>query len=67
MRKINTRGIESAYKVMLIVAMAYNLKKLMRYEIRKGQRLAKDCIALVTKLTDLLHLFFLNFILKISI
>jgi transposase len=66
MRKINTRGIESANKVMLMAAMAYNLKKLMRYEIRRGQRLAKDCIALGTQLTDLLHLFFLNFKLKIS-
>jgi hypothetical protein len=65
MRKINTRGIESANKVMLMAAMAYNLKKLMRYEIRRGQRLAKDCIALGTKLTDLLYLFFLNFTLKI--
>jgi hypothetical protein len=49
-----------------MAAMAYNLKKLMRYEIRRGQRLAKDCIALGIKLTDLLHLFFLNFTLKIS-
>jgi hypothetical protein len=31
MRKINTRGIESANKVMLMAAMAYNLKKLLRY------------------------------------
>jgi len=32
MRKINTRGIESANKVMLMVAMAYNLKKLLKYQ-----------------------------------
>ena len=31
MRKINTRGIESANKVMLMAAMTYNLKKLMKY------------------------------------
>jgi transposase len=30
MRKINTRGIELANKVMLMAAMAYNLKKLVR-------------------------------------
>lgn len=36
MRKINTRGIESANKVMLMAAMAYNLKKLVRYRTRKG-------------------------------
>ena len=35
MRKINTRGIESANKVMLVAAMAYNLKKLVRYRTRK--------------------------------
>lgn len=31
MRKINTRGIESANKNMLMAAMAYNLKKVLRY------------------------------------
>ena len=36
MRKINTRGIESANKVMLMAAMAYNLKKLVKYRARKG-------------------------------
>lgn len=32
MRKINTRGIESANKVMLMAAIAYNLKKLLKYQ-----------------------------------
>ncbi|MGD2035302.1 MAG: transposase [Bacteroidales bacterium] len=32
MRKINTRGIESAYKVMLMAALAYNLKKLLKHQ-----------------------------------
>jgi hypothetical protein len=36
MRKINTRGIELANKVMLMAAMAYNLKKLVRYRTSKG-------------------------------
>jgi hypothetical protein len=31
MRKINTRGIEQANKVMLMAASAYNLKKLLKY------------------------------------
>jgi transposase len=31
MRKINTRGIESANKVMLMSAIAYNLKKLLKH------------------------------------
>jgi transposase len=65
MRKINTRGIESANKVMLMAALAYNLKKLMRFEIWRGQRIAKECVALRNKLTDYLQLFFLNCIRKI--
>jgi hypothetical protein len=32
-----------------MAAIAYNLKKLIRYEIRRGQRLAKDCIAFRNK------------------
>ena len=42
MRKINTRGIESANKVMLMAAIAYNLKKLMKHQPKLksvGQRL----------------------------
>jgi hypothetical protein len=31
MRKINTRGIESANKAMLMAAIAYNLKKWMKH------------------------------------
>jgi transposase len=40
MRKINTRGIENANKVMIMAAMAYNLKKLLKHiridDIEKG-------------------------------
>jgi hypothetical protein len=32
MRKINTRGIYNANKVMLMAAIAYNLKKLLKYQ-----------------------------------
>ena len=39
MRKINTRGIEQANKVMLMAASAYNLKKLMNY-IEKHRKIA---------------------------
>jgi transposase len=31
LRKINTRGIENANKVMLMAAIAYNLKKVLKY------------------------------------
>jgi hypothetical protein len=34
MRKINTRGIESANKVMLMAAIAYNLRKFTKYSRR---------------------------------
>ena len=43
MRKINTRGIESANKVMLMAAIAYNLKKLLKhnenYRVRHAMEL----------------------------
>jgi hypothetical protein len=39
MRKINTRGIEQANKVMLMAASAYNLKKLMKH-IEKHRKVA---------------------------
>ncbi len=35
MRKINTRGIESANKVMIMAAVAYNLKKLLKHSTGK--------------------------------
>ena len=40
MRKINTRGIESANKVMLMAAMAYNLKKLLKHQGKNGYKQA---------------------------
>ena len=44
MRKINTRGIESANKVMLMAAIAYNLKKLLKYQGRGGRIPAQNTI-----------------------
>jgi len=66
MRKLIPGVFESANKVMLMAALAYNLKKLMRYEIRRGQRIAKDGHAILTKLADFLQLFCSNFKLQIS-
>ena len=40
MRKINTRGIESANKVMLMAAMAYNLKKYMKFRVPDARNTA---------------------------
>ena len=35
MRRVNTRGIEAASKCMLMAAIAYNLKKLMKWQEQK--------------------------------
>src|SRR5215212_9215351 len=35
MRRVNTRGIKQANKCMLLAAVAYNLKKLMKFNERK--------------------------------
>jgi transposase len=37
MRRVNTRGIKQANKCMLMAAIAYNLKKLMKFATRKAQ------------------------------
>ncbi|WP_303922274.1 IS1182 family transposase [Draconibacterium sediminis] len=40
LRKINTIGIAQANKVMHLAAMAYNLKKLLKYEAKKAATMA---------------------------
>jgi hypothetical protein len=35
MRRVNTRGIKQANKCMLMAAVAYNLKKLLKWETRR--------------------------------
>src|SRR5690606_10790111 len=37
MRRVNTRGIQQANKCMLMAAVAYNLKKLMKFTTKKVQ------------------------------
>ena len=37
MRRVNTRGLEQANKCMLMAAVAYNLKKLLKFTTRKVQ------------------------------
>jgi transposase len=41
LRKINTLGLEQANKVVHLAATAYNLKKLLKYSMDKGQAQAK--------------------------
>lgn len=48
MRKINTRGIESANKGLLMAAMAYNLKKLLKhngkYRVRHTMEVSRNIV-----------------------
>ena len=41
MRRVNTRGIQQAAKCMLMAAVGYNLKKLMRWEGKKANAVVK--------------------------
>ena len=40
MRRVNTRGRSSAHKTMLLTAIAFNLKKLLKYQPKQVLRLA---------------------------
>jgi len=42
MRKINTIGIQQANKVMLLAAVAYNLKKYLKFVSKSTQTKAKE-------------------------
>lgn len=57
MRKINTRGIESVNKVMLMAAMAYNLKKLLKHTPVQTEAMSKGLIWHVVLFLNLIYLF----------
>jgi hypothetical protein len=40
LRRVNTRGRTSAHKTMLLTAIAFNLKKLLKHEPKQVMRLA---------------------------
>jgi hypothetical protein len=42
MKRVNTRGIEQANKCMIMAAVAYNLKKLLKFKTNKVSTLAKS-------------------------
>lgn len=42
MKRVNTRGIQQANKCMLMAAVAYNLKKLLKFKVNKVVTLAKS-------------------------
>ena len=41
LRKLNTRGISNANKCMLVAAMAYNLKKYLKFTKNKAESVAQ--------------------------
>ena len=61
MRKMNTIGIRQANKNMLMAAVAYNLKKYMKFDGKKVERIAKQagnlCDALFLDICRILSLF----------
>ena len=40
MRRVNTRGRSSAHKMMLLTALAFNLKKLLQHQPKQTLRVA---------------------------
>ena len=50
MRKINTRGIASANKCMLMSAVAYNLKKYLRFEQKLVKSMAQEAALFIRAL-----------------
>lgn len=50
MRKINTRGIASANKCMLMSAVAYNLKKYLRFEQKLAKSMAQEAALFISAL-----------------
>jgi len=52
MRKINTRGIESANKVMLMAAIAYNLKKVINHQKRHRTRVLMSSVNTISCYID---------------
>jgi len=43
LRRVNTRGQAAAHKIMLLTAIAYNLKKLLKYQPNRVRRMALAC------------------------
>jgi hypothetical protein len=58
MRRVNTRGIKQANKCMLMAAIAYNLKKMMKFSI---QRPMAAVVSLPTELVSLTNTFIFYF------
>ena len=55
MRKVNTIGIQQANKVMLMAAVAYNLKKYLKFTAKTIQSVAKSATAFCFQLFELIR------------
>jgi hypothetical protein len=42
MKRVNTRGIKNANKYVLMVALTYNLKKYLRFVVKKTSQTAQN-------------------------
>ena len=60
MRKVNTRGIENANKSMLMSAMAYNLKKMLKFNHGKVISRAKTASIWVSKSVNIIPNYITN-------
>jgi len=62
MEKVNTLGITQANKAMLMAAVAYNLKKYMKFDAKKAQIIASSigniCFLFFNRIKAILRLFF---------
>ena len=59
LRKINTIGIQQANKVMHMAAIAYNLKKYLKFVTKKAKSVAKrKALHLFTKYSNLQAFYF---------
>lgn len=56
MRKVNTRGISNANKNMLMAAMAYNLKKYLKFSQKRVETVVKSAENHLLRLIDLIRL-----------
>jgi len=59
MRKVNTRGIVSAHKSMLMAAIAYNLRKYMKFNLKKINLMAATAKAAMNIIEDTFTFYFL--------
>lgn len=50
LRKINTRGIAAANKCMLMSAVAYNLKKYLKFEQKRVKSMAQSADSFICSL-----------------